>query len=68
MSLQRIFRYRSPDELATSMAGRLVQRIIDLQATRDCVNLALTSGNTASSMSKHGVYFRPYRTDAQPGS
>ena len=50
MSLQRIFRYRSPDELATSMAGRLVQRIIDLQATRDCVNLALTSGNTASSM------------------
>ena len=47
MGVQRLFRYRSSDELAISMAGRLVQRIVELQTERDCVHLALTGGTTS---------------------
>lgn len=47
MSVQRIYRYRTPYELATSMAGRLAQRLVELQATKKRVHLALTGGATA---------------------
>lgn len=47
MSVERVYRYRSRDELATSMAARLVQRIVELQATKDRVQLALTGGSTS---------------------
>ncbi|MGB3956108.1 MAG: 6-phosphogluconolactonase [Brooklawnia sp.] len=46
MSLERVFRYRSLDELATSMAGRLASRLAQLQASQDVVHLALTGGAT----------------------
>lgn len=46
MSLQRIHLYRSADEMATSMAGRLISRIVELQQTKDHVHLALTGGVT----------------------
>lgn len=46
MSVERVFRYHSLDELATSMAGRLAQRLGQLQTSRDVVHLALTGGST----------------------
>lgn len=50
MSGQRIYRYRTLDDLATSMAGRLAQRLVELQGEQDRVHLALTGGNTAVPM------------------
>lgn len=50
MSVQRVYRYRTVDELATSMAGRLAERIVELQSTKDRVHLALTGGSTAASL------------------
>lgn len=47
MGLQRVFRYRSLEELAVSMAGRLAQRLVELQSQKDRVQLALTGGTTA---------------------
>lgn len=50
MSVQRICRYRTLEDLATSMAGRLAQRLAELQAGQERVHLALTGGNTAIPM------------------
>ncbi len=50
MSLQRIHRYRSLEELTVSMAGRLAQRLAELQQQKDRVHLALTGGVTALAL------------------
>ncbi len=50
MSLQRVYRYPSLDDLATSMAGRLAQRLVELQQGQEKVHLALTGGRTAVSL------------------
>ncbi|WIY81616.1 6-phosphogluconolactonase [Propionimicrobium sp. PCR01-08-3] len=50
MSLQRVFRYRSLDELTTSMAGRLAKRLAELQREKERVHLALTGGMTALAL------------------
>lgn len=47
MSVQRVFRYRTMEDLATSMAGRLAKRLIELQTAKGRVHLALTGGTTA---------------------
>ena len=46
MSLERVCRYRSLNELAISMAGRLAQRLTELQASKPLVHMALTGGTT----------------------
>ena len=46
MSLERVCRYRSLNELAISMAGRLAQRLAELQAGKPLVHMALTGGTT----------------------
>ena len=50
MSLQRIYRYRSLDELTVSMAGRLAKRLSELQQQKERVHLALTGGTTALAL------------------
>ena len=50
MSLQRIYRYRSLDELTVSMAGRLAKRLSELQQQKERVHLALTGGTTAMAL------------------
>lgn len=47
MSVERVFRYRNSEELSVSMAGRLAQRVAELQASKGRVQLALTGGSTA---------------------
>lgn len=50
MGVQRVYRYRSRDELAMSMAGRLVHRLVELQAGKERVHLALTGGSSAVAL------------------
>ncbi|EPH00325.1 6-phosphogluconolactonase [Propionibacterium sp. oral taxon 192 str. F0372] len=50
MALQRIHRYRDLGELATGMAGRLARRIVELQAIKDRVHIALPGGTTAHAV------------------
>ncbi|WP_341729916.1 6-phosphogluconolactonase [Brooklawnia sp.] len=50
MSLQRVYRYRSLDELTVSMAGRLARRLTELQQEKERVHLALTGGLTALAL------------------
>ena len=50
MGLQRVHRYRDLGELSTGMAGRLARRIVELQATKDRVHIALPGGHTARAL------------------
>lgn len=50
MSVERVYRYRTAEDLATSMAGRLAHRMVELQAEHGRVHLALTGGSTAVPM------------------
>jgi len=50
VSLERVCRYRGLRELTISMAGRLVQRLADLQAEKPVVHMALTGGATVQPM------------------